>query len=258
MVRNPNPPQDLVTLTINVNYTVQQFGNTLQITVLNLPASINPPAPNYDFLVTYMLLPDESQTDMKTNTFNLGFSLFNGLFGPYASYSRSDLTVVSGTFSGGDTTTITKTYGFTVQRRPFTFYLERTDYESASNPYRSLRTAAEYRQVLSEDTDVLARLSYYQIEHLATDVSNDFFERTTSAEVTGHKAYPHENLDLFAGGIYTLIEVTGITSQNCTVNASLRWHMGKLDVVATASRTYSVWSRRPAGRPPSRTLTISP
>ena len=240
MVRNPNPPQDLVTLTENVNYTVQQFGTVLQITVLNLPPHINPPAPAYDFLVSYSLLRNNSELDIDRNTFNLGFSFLDGLFSPFFSYSTSDEKVISGTFPGGDSTTKTTTYGYTAVIKPFTLYMERIEYQSEFSPYRSVRATTDYRKLFNEDIDIVARLSYVETEHLATLVSNYYFEKTTNMEVTVHTVFPHENLELFAGGVYMVSKVTGMTTTSDTLNASLRWHKGLLDVLATASKTYTV------------------
>jgi hypothetical protein len=245
-VKNTNGPYNWVTLQegLTNNYTVNQIGNTVRITVIRLPSSIDPPPANllYDFTVSYSLLRNDSQTDTKTKTMSLSFSLFDGLLGPYFSYSSSDLKVISGTFPGGDITSRTTTYGYSVQRKPFLFYLEHTDYESPYNPYRTLRAVTEYRERLNEDTDVYVRLSVNEMTRLATEASKEFHEKTTSTEVTVHKLFPHENLELYFGGDFSVFDVPGITTKNYTLNTTLKWHMGKLDVFATGSKTYSVSS----------------
>jgi hypothetical protein len=242
MVKDPNPPQNLISLTLNVNYTIQQFGNAVQITVLNLPPAINPPTLNnlYDFVVSYALARNDSQTDTKDKTINFSFSLFDGLFGPYYSYSTSDLKVISGTYPGGDTYSKNVTYGYSVKRKPFLFVLERTDYQSPTSPYRSIRASTDYQQLLTPDTDITARLTYNKTEHFATYISSGSLDKTTSMEISAHKVFPYDNLELFGGGIYTVNEVTGMTTDNYTLSASLKWHVGKLDVYASGSKTYSV------------------
>ncbi len=242
MLQDPNPPQNLVTLTLNVNYTIQQFGNAVQITILNLPPAINPPTPNnlYDFVVSYVLAQNNLQAETKNKSINLSFSLFDGLFGPYFSYSTSDFKVISGTFPGGDNVTRTITYGYSVHRKPFTFQLEHTDFQSMINPYRSLRASTDYQQLLTADTEVIARLSFYKTERFATEFSSSSLDQATIAEVTAIKRFPYENLELFGGGIYTVNEVIGMTTKNYTLNTSLKWHIGKLDVYASGSKTYSI------------------
>ncbi len=239
LVRDPNPPQDLVALTVNVNYTVQQLGNTVQIAIVSLPASINPPATSYSFVVSYFLLPNDSEIDIKTNSFNLGFNLFDGMFSPYASYSTSTQNVISGSLPGNISDTISITYGYSVQIQPFRFLMERTDFRSDFSPYRSLRTLIEYRQAFEQDIDVTAHLAQHKTDHQATITSAGFEEKMTSAGLTAHKALPRMNIDLFMEGNYTVLDVASVTSTNYTLNPSLRWHVGKLDVSAIATRSYS-------------------
>ena len=232
------PPMNPVTMS-STDYIVQQFGTSVQIQITNVPI---PTSTNglYDFEVTYALLPFNSETDTKTKSFNLGLYLFEGLFGPYFSYTTSDLKVLSGTFPGGDTLTVTKTFGYSVQRKPFTFLMERTDNQSVFNPYRSLRGSMEYQEAVTEDTEVIALLSVNRINHLATEISKSVYAKTTTTEVTVHKVFARANFHLFVGGNYTVIDETGLNTKNYTLNTNLQWHIGKLDVSAIGSKTYSV------------------
>ena len=101
----------------------------MQISVQNVPFSAPTPTYNFDFVVTYSLLPGKSEVGIKTNAFNLGFSLLDGLFSPFASYATSHEEVISGTFPADNDTTTT-TYGYTAQITPFLLFMERTDFRS--------------------------------------------------------------------------------------------------------------------------------
>ncbi len=243
-VRNPNPPQQLETLTAGAanDYTVLQSGNTVQISVQNVPFSAPTPTYNFEFVVTYSLLSGTSEVDTRTNAFNIGFSLLDGLFNPFASYATSHQEVLSGTFPGDVSDTTTTTYGYTAQITHFLLYMERTEYRSKSDPYHSLRTYTDYRQTVAEDLELSARLSYNQTRHLGTDVSRGFSEKQTSLTVIAHKAFPYENLNLFVSGSYAVADVTGTSSEVYMLNPSVRWHVGRLDVSATVSRSYALTS----------------
>ena len=85
----------------------------------------------------------------------------------------------------------------------------------------------DYRQVIDEDLDLYARISYDQTVHHATGDSNGYYQNDTRMTITAHKAFPHENLSLSVSGSYALVEVSGSTGNVYTVNPSLRWHVGQ-------------------------------
>ena len=233
--------QNLVPLSINANnYQVVQFGNTVQITIQSLPAIIVfvPGAP-YDFTVSYSLLSIDSETKIRTNTFNLGFTLLDGLFNPFFGLTTSDVDTVFGTVSSRDDITST-TLGYTARISPFSFFTQYTNYRSRFSPYQSLNTWAEYQQFITEDTDVLARLLYNRTERPATQTSSSYSEEITTMNVTGHKAFIHENLNLFAGASYSLRRLTSISSNSYELNTALKWRVGMLDVSVSATRTATV------------------
>jgi hypothetical protein len=231
--------QNLVLLTNNVNYQVLQFGTVVQITILSLPASfVFPPGTAYDFTITYFLLSLEAETETRTNAIHLGLTLFSGLVSPFFGYTTEDITNSSGGSTSKDLVTTT-TYGFAARLAPYAMYAEVTDYKSRLSPRRSLDTWAEYRQALTAYTDVMARLSYNETLRPPTELSKEYAERIYILNVSAHKSFPHDNLNLFIGGSYTERRITGISSTSYSIQPSLQWHVGLLDVTASASKTYT-------------------
>ena len=239
MVKDP-VTQILVPLTENVNYQILLFGNTVQISVLTVPASLGPPVPSYNFIVSYSLLSSDSTIDLKTKGVNLNFALFDGLFNPYASYSTTETEVVSGTFPGGGDVSTTKIYGYTLQKEPFRLLLERTAFTSRESLYRKLKCSLEYRQRVSEDIDIFAQIQFNEISRHFTRRSNEYSEKDTLLTLTAHKQFASEHLDLYAGGSYMVQTMMGTSSKSYSLYPSLAWHIGKLDIMATISKTFSV------------------
>jgi hypothetical protein len=231
--------QNLVLLTNNVNYQVLQFGDVVQITILSLPAPIVfAPGATYNFTVTYFLLSIEAKTVTRTNAFHIGLNLFNGLVSPFFGYTIEDITNSFGGISSNDFVTTT-TYGYSAHLSPYSMYAEVTDYKSRLSPRRSLDSWAEYRQAFAADTDVTARVSYNETIRPRTELSKEYAERIYILNVSAHKFFSHENLNLFLGGSYTERRITGISSTSYSIQPSLQWHVGLLDVTASVSKTYT-------------------
>jgi hypothetical protein len=239
MVTHP-VTQILVPLTINVNYQILQFGGLLQLNILSLPGSIVfVPGASYDFTVSYTLRSTDSKTDMRTNTFHLGFNLFNGIFSPFFTHSNTD---TKSSFGGIpiDDEVISNTYGYTVHLPPFTFYLDYSDYRSRLSPRKSINTWTEYRQLIAEDTDVVARFTYNETTRPATVLSPTYDEKSAIVDVSARKSFQHERLNLFIAGTYVVRSYNGTSSTSYALRPSLQWHFGMLDVTASASKTYTV------------------
>jgi hypothetical protein len=224
---------------------VLNLGNILEIAVVSLPAFINPPAPpadSFEFLVAYSLQANDSIMETVNNGFNLGFTLLDGLFNPYYSHFTSRQELVEGTVPGGPDATTSDTFGYTVQKQPFMFLAEYTDFRSRLSPSRTLKTFTDYREFISQDVDVSARLSFNYVTHGAVEnVQNGraFSEKITGLDATIHRVYPREKLNLFAGASITDRRVINAIARTYALNTSLTWHVGRLDVAASASKGYT-------------------
>jgi hypothetical protein len=240
MVKDP-VGLNLVPLTLNVNYQLVQLGSSLQVIIVALPASITPPPlPSYDFVVSYSLRPLDATTETRSNSFNLKLALFEGFFNPYVRYSVTDQSQ-SGTFVTVTTDrAIMKTIGYTVQKAPFLFLNEYTYYESSVSPYRSVQFSTDYHQYLFADFDVLARLLYNDTHRFWTPLQTDQDEKTTALTLTAHKYFRESNLDLYASGNYTTTSYNELQNHSYTFNTNLKWHIGKVDLLATVARTYYI------------------
>ncbi len=254
--------QGLVSMVRNVDYQVFQFGNQVQIMVLNLPAPVGPPVPSftYTFVASYALLNNESSTDITSNGIALRFKLIEGFFNPYFSFTRTNMRVVTGVFFGGDDTTTTRIYGYTIQQDPFTLMFEYTDFDSRLNPYRNIRSSLEYRQAVLEDFDVMAQLLYNDMERPPQNGQSEYSDKNTHMQLTARKRFLPENLDLNVTGSYDVRNTTGVTSKTYTFYPVVIWHVGKLDVNFRMARSYTL-SFSPSGRSTYETgdyfLTVS-
>jgi hypothetical protein len=122
------------------------------------------------------------------------------------------------------------------------FLAEYTDFRSRLSPSRTLKTFTDYREFISQDVDVSARLSFNYVTHGAVEnVQNGraFSEKITGLDATIHRVYPREKLNLFAGASITDRRVINAIARTYALNTSLTWHVGRLDVAASASKGYT-------------------
>lgn len=260
MIKDP-VTLNLVLLPEGTSYEVLTFGNSVQITILNVPAGVNPPPPpitTFDFSVTYSLAVSASRTQTWSNGINLGLMLLDGLLNPYFSYFTSNQEVVSGTFSEGNETATSRIIGYTVQKAPFVLTAEESVVRSNISPSRAWRTAVDYREYISQDVNVFARISYNVIKRAASGefLSKDYSEQTTGMDVSIQKTFSETHMNLFAGGSYVDRKVGDISIANYGFNTGLRWHVGKLDVSASGALSHSA-SARPSGRQTAEAVSYS-
>ena len=146
---------------------------------------------------------------------------------------------MSGTFFGNEDDTRTKLYGYTVQKDPFLLAFEHTDHESRLTPYRALRATADYRQPLSDEIDLIAGVSYSETDRPATETQTHYSEKSKGIQFNVRKIFPADKLSIFLVGSYTMKTFTGAKSDTYMFNPGLQWHVGKLDVTATITKTYA-------------------
>jgi hypothetical protein len=237
MVKDPAAPA-LVLLQPGADYQLSGAGNTVQVSVVNVPFVIDPAA-SYEFEVTYSLVPNALEMETRGKGLNLNVSLFDTLFNPYYSFSTSRQDLIAGTLPGGPDATETETCGFILQKSPYSFLAEYSDIDSRLTPLSTWKTMLDYRYRTSATADVSARLSFTRTSHhdTAAAQASGFTEETSVMNVTFHKTLPRKNLNLSVGGAYVQRRVF-TTASNYSLNGNFIWTIGKLDVSGGAATSY--------------------
>jgi hypothetical protein len=148
---------------------------------------------------------------------------------------RSD--VLSGVFPGVPLDSTTYTAGLVLQRGPLLARGEYQDVQWNISPYRSWREDLQYVTNINPTTNVFAAASYlnrYYPHGQFQSHPEAFTEETFSASGSIQKELFSRNLSLSGGGSYSRIQGL-IDSNSYSVNTSLIWKIGKVDLTIGAS-----------------------
>lgn len=234
-LQSPLPPNETVLLQENIHYTVAPASSTFQINIFNLPSEFVIPG-TYDFFVTYTLLSGGFKLGTNSYGANLSFNLFNNFLNPYSSYSRVRAEVLSGFFPAEPIDSSTKTAGIILLRAPLRGLVEYQRFDWNVSPYRSWRGEITYSGYVTDTVTVYATLAFISKNYpLGTAFVSDsgYTDNTSSASGSIQKQFLRHLL-VSAGGSYSRIR--GLTDANgYSLNSSLAWKVGKLDITLGAT-----------------------
>jgi hypothetical protein len=236
-LKNPLPPNDFILLQENVNYTVLPLGNTVQVTISNLPPGFVL-GQTYSFVVTYSLVPSKFESRMDSWGYNIGFELFDNMLYPYYIFSTSDTTVLSGEYPGVPPETTWNTAGLAFQKEPFRALVEYQRQDSNVSPYSRWKGEITYTKDLDETTRAFASMTYTDTSYSQTETYQGYSFRTFVVNGNMHRRLPAKNLFLSAGGAYSYYSGQTIGS-TVSANAALQYKIAKLTLSVGATVQYS-------------------
>jgi hypothetical protein len=222
----------LVRLTRDVHYLVFTTGNNVKIQIISIPVEALSPDLfyNYEFHVTYKLIRENASIETNTYGGSLRLGLFDHFFNPYVSYFRSKQDIVSRQPAQIPEDTKTTTLGVLLQKEPYSLLGEYQDVNSNLNPYKMLRTEADYRNNIAVNTSLTAQ-AYYR----KTDYTRGVFKtKELSEHVFGgngrlQKYYPNSNTNLSAGVTY--VRASGVADRKAfTFDGELYWKLKKFEL----------------------------
>jgi hypothetical protein len=191
-----------------------------------------PPAPPdvYAFHVTYIFIAESTEVETTDVGYSLKLELFEGFLNPYYSYDHRSQKVVSGTLSGAPEDTTTTTAGVMFQRLPVHLVLEHQEIQSNINPSRRNRAEATFRKEMTPTTNLNMRAHFAKVDYLDGGLQPASHDETSAGgDISIQQRFPRRNLTLNAGGSYSQRKSRFETRTN-SLNGSLIWHVGKLDV----------------------------
>ena len=207
-----------------------------QVNIFNLPAEFVVPG-NYNFFVSYTLLSGGFKLGTNSYGGNLTFNLWNNFLNPYSSYLRVRAEVLAGFFPADPIDSTTKTAGIIVLKSPLRGLVEYQSFDWDVSPYRSWRAEITYSGPITETVTIYATASYINKNYpLGTAFLSDsgYTDRTASGSGSIQKQFFSKNLLVSAGGSYSRIR--GLTdATGYSVNSSLMWKVGRLDVTLGAT-----------------------
>jgi hypothetical protein len=236
LVKSVQAPFELVQLAEGLNYTVAAVGNGLEITVLSLPADFLVPG-KYDFRVSYSLLAGNFTARLRTFGQSGSLALFDSLLTPYYSYTALKSDVLSGTYPGGGIDSQVLTAGLSFFEGPLRARIEYGNVRWAVSPWHGWKGEIQYVGALGPTTNVNG-IADWQVrsfdETLGTGGLPAYTERVATASGSVQQFLLTRTLSIAAGGSYSYI--TGLSeSRAYTLNATLSWRIGKLDLSGGAN-----------------------
>jgi len=235
-LRSPLPPFELIRLVEDVDYIVVPTLNTFEIRVFTLPPEFVVPG-TYDFFVSYSLTTGTFELQTDSYGGNVSLELFDRLVTPYFAYAVVQSEVLSGVFPGVPLDATTYTAGLLLQRGPLLARGEYQDVQWSISPYRSWRADLQYSGNITPTINVFAATSYLNRYYPHGEFQSHpeaFTEETISASGSVQKELFSRNLFLSGGGSYSRIQGL-IDSNSYSVNTSLVWRIGKVELTAGAS-----------------------
>ena len=229
-LKSPLPPFELVELE-PPDYTVETVGNSVEITVVELPSRFVVPG-TYEFQVSYSLIT--ADFGMRTDTFGTHESvqLFDDLLTPYFSYLQARSHVTSGTFPGIPPDSDTYTTGLLVHRGPWRARGEYQELDWQISPYRAWRAEVQYTTALNPTTNVYGTATYlnkYYPQGTSFGQGASLTEESETVGGTVQKQFPDRKLFLSVGGSYSHRQGF-VDTDAYTAHGALSWKIGKTDL----------------------------
>jgi hypothetical protein len=237
-VKSPVPPFELVKLTENLHYTVTGVGNTLEVTVLTLPAEFLVPA-TYDFRASYSLVIGNYRARTQTLGQSASLALFDSRLTPYYSFAALRSTTISGEAPGGGLNSNVFTAGASYNDGPWRALVEYGSVTWAASPWTGWKGEVQYIGPVAPMTTLNVTASYQQ-RHFGQSDSGEgtppYTERATAAFGSVQKLFFSRQLSLSAGGSYSRVQ--GLSdSRSVGLNANLSWKTGRLEILGGANYT---------------------
>jgi len=240
LVRSPIAPFEIVRLDENVHYTLAVVGNRVEVTVVSLPPRFVVPG-TYDFIASYLTSGGFTlRTDNVSASVEL--HLWNERVYPYYHYSEVKSDVIEGVFTGQALDSTANVIGLELREGAVLLRVERQDVQWDVGPYTAWLAEFEVFGTFRVDTTVhfnLSHLERYYQEGTATHGPYDEFFQDASGSV--QQRLFDRRMTLSIGGSYS--SLIGLSeTQAWSVNGSLGWRIGLLDIAAGAdvgrSRTH--------------------
>jgi hypothetical protein len=238
--RSPVAPFPLVQLIEGVHYFLTPINNTYEVDLFGMPTPpfiVPSPPGGYDFFASYSLTGGDYDLRTRTRAFTSSVELFNTMLTPYYSYVAVRSDVLSGVFPGIPFDSTTNTAGVRYQRGPWRARGEYQDLEWEVSPYRAFRGDVQYVGDLSPTTNLYGTAAYihrYFPDGSSPAAPDPYSDRTLSASGSLRKLIPDRGLTLSVGA--SVSQTQGLVdTSGWSLNSSLNWRIGKLDVSAGAN-----------------------
>ena len=227
-----DPSLGPIELTNNVHYSISPVGNTFKIFIIDIPAIVKDPDPNfvYAFRVTYLFTISSFKLRKTGVGYNLKLELFNKLVNPFYAYYHEDQELLYGTLPSGVDEITSNTVGLLLEKRPYSLLTEYQDYDSRLNPSKRYRAETNYRQSFNGTTYADARVYYEKIKHLVSVYNPESTtETSTGIDMKINKRYPRKHLTITGLASYGHRKLIFDTNRY-SLGAFLTWTLEKIDL----------------------------
>jgi len=236
LFKSPVSPFEMVELAEGVHYTVAPLADRFEVTVFALPAEFVVPGA-YDFFVSYAVAAGDYRLSTDTLGHSASVQLFDNLLMPYYSYVEVRSDVIAGSFPGSVLDSTTWTAGLALTSGPWRGRVEYQDVQWEVNPYTLWRAEAQYTGTVGAATSFFGTAGYQYRDFPRGRVDaggGELIEETESATASLQQQLLSRALVLAVGGAFSRTESVYQTTAY-SLNASLSWQVGKLNLTGGAS-----------------------
>jgi len=235
-IPSPLPPFPIIHLVPGIDFTVTPIGNSLRVDILPLGPPFVVPG-TFDITVSYSLVSGQFELLTKSYAGNVSVSLLDNLLTPYIEYIAVRSDVVSGFFPGTSLDSTSTTVGLTFLDGPWRALAEYQSLQWEVSPFRAWRGEVQYVGSVAPSTRVFATAAYlhrYYPVGTSSSLPDPYTDVITTATASVQQDLFARSLMLQAGGTYSRQD--GRVHGNAySLNGSLNWKIGKLDMSAGAS-----------------------
>jgi hypothetical protein len=239
-LRSPLPPFNVIRLVLGVDYTLTPVANRLEVQIVTLPPQFALPG-TYDFTVSYSLTTGTFELQTDDVGYNVSVDLLDAMLTPYYGYVAIRSKVLSGVFPGVPLDSTTRTLGLRFYRGPLRAVAEYQNLQWNVSPYRAYRLEAQYVNSLNPTTRCYANGSYvhkYFPQGTSLTVQEAYTDDTLSAAGSIQKQIPSSGLFFSVGAVLSRLRGR-VNGMAYSLNSSLTWRVGKMDMTAGAIAEHS-------------------
>lgn len=188
----------------------------------------------HDYTVSYTLESASYSLETRSYGYNASLNLFHNNLNPYVSHTVTSAEVVSGAYPGNPSDGSVSTVGVILGSLPVRFLAEYQQSDGRANSYRRWRGEIGYNRSVTATTNVALTASHGNTaypEGATANASQAYTDEATRFSANLQQRLFNRTLVLFGGGSYAAFQGL-MNSSSYSLNAGLRWKIGKTTVVA--------------------------
>ncbi len=242
------------TMVRDTHYIIRELPpDTIEIEILALLPFAHDLFFDYDFHITYSVVPAEYEIRTTRHGHNLRMDMLKGLLSPYYRYDFSKQELLSGALPGDPLTTRSETIGISSLMEPYSLSADYQSVLSERNSYRSLGAEGRYLDTVAAGTvfeSSLSRRRFMYLRESAGSAGSEYAYSVTTLNAKLKRNVPQTRLSLHTSAVVS--SRSGfVDTWQYALAGGVTWRKDRFEIEAGASLSHSE-SSSSAGRQEQR------